>query len=134
MFQQMPPQDGDLLFCGVVLPFFFNSIVLSVILTVERSLHFQPEAGHSLTPVNGNGKALVTNRKLGFEYEHRPRRTLAARNALTTRSWGNRSGWLTHLRRNPAPHDPEPCPTSVGISATWGGICIGIQAEMMETK
>jgi len=40
LVQQMPPQDGDFLFCGVVLSW-SSSSVLSVILTVERPLHFQ---------------------------------------------------------------------------------------------
>jgi len=35
----MPPQDGDLLFSGVMLSCFLHAF--SVILTAERSLHFQ---------------------------------------------------------------------------------------------
>src|SRR5215472_6335791 len=40
LFQQMAPQDGDLLFGGVVLSYFFHAFS-PVILTAERSLHFQ---------------------------------------------------------------------------------------------
>jgi hypothetical protein len=38
--QQVPPQDGNLLFRSIVLSL-FSHVVLSVILTEERSFHFQ---------------------------------------------------------------------------------------------
>jgi len=52
----MPPQDGGLLFCRVVLTLFFHAFSP---LSAERSRHFQTEAGHSGVPVQTTGSHIA---------------------------------------------------------------------------